>query len=240
MMAMSSMEFEGVPHECYIRLYYLEKTLRWFIWKHWDEIVKHVPEIARKAEKYMQQQLELERRMKVPTTKCIHPVWYLDFPKDYIEIIKRNRRIFNPLLGEISGDRDVQLIRLIDELEKLWPLRRNIAHMRPLSPQQVELLNSSSRRLLRFIWDYINGEFVDPANECIEKGDFKKAEELLLKGLEETAFEDRGDPWIAFNLGMLYKKLGRHEEARRWIEYAKKRLPLPEYVRKAEEALKDC
>jgi len=236
---MSSEKFEGVPYECYIRLYYLEKTLRWFIWKHWDDIVRRVPEVAQKAKKRAQKQLEREKRMKVPTTRCTHPVWYLDFPEEYVEIIRRNRHIFNSLLGGTFKDKDIHN-RLIDELEKLGPLRHNIAHMRPLSPQQVELFNSSSRRLLRFIWDYINGEFVDPANECIERGDFKKAEELLLKGLEETAFEDRGDPWIAFNLGMLYKKLGRHEEARRWIEYAKKRLPLPEYVRKAEEALKDC
>lgn len=157
----------------------------------------------------------------------------MTFPRDYIAIITRNWAIFEPIF-QYKG-------RIVDHLKVLEPLRHNIAHMRPLNEEQRYLLKSTTRRILRHIWDHINEVYVNPAQKYEKERSYEKAREILQKGLKATRNEllcDEGDPWIAYNIGKLFKKWGKPKEAKKWLEYAEKNMPLSPYTELVEKELK--
>lgn len=225
-----------IPWQEYIRLYTLEATLRWLIKYHLEQqkiTRERISDILGGAEGKKEKQREMEKEGKVPKTRYVDFVGYMDFPNDYIEIIKRNWPIFESIF-QYKG-------RLIDGLKVLGPLRHNIAHMRPLNDEQIYLLKATSRRMIKHIWDYINEKYVNPAQKYEKEESYEKAKEILRKGLEETRNEllyDKGDPWIAYNLGKLFKKWGKSEEAKKWLEYAEKNMPLSPYRELVERVLK--
>ena len=219
---------EEIPSEEYIRLYFLEKTLRQFIGDRLSKITskwwkQRVPwEIRKKAE---DRKKEEEKRL-FPIVN-LHPIWYVDFAH-YIEIVTRDdnwREVFKQIFRN-KDDFKVTLMKLV-------PIRNKIAHMRPLNTREKKSLDALSEDLLVHIWNFFNERYVKPAGKARDNGRFEEAEEILLHGYEET----RGDPWIAYNLGELYERMGQLEKAKNWVERAVIGLPLPRYKEKAKEKL---
>lgn len=220
---------EEIPSEEYIRLYFLEKTLRQFIEDRLSKITskwwkQRVPcEIRKKAE----DRKKGEEELLFPIVN-LHPIWYVDFAH-YIEIVTRDdnwREVFK------------QIFRNKDDfkatLTKLISIRNKIAHMRPLNTREKKILDALSEDLLVHIWNFFNERYVKPAGKARDNGRFEEAEEILLQGYKET----RGDPWIAYNLGELYEMMGQFEKAKNWVEMAVVGLPLPRYKEKAKEKLR--
>jgi len=227
---------EKIPWEEYVRFYTLEATLRWLIKNCLDQkkITKEsISDITDNAVFEMERQLRRERENKVPKTRDVEFVDYFSFPDDYAEIIKRNWIAFEPIF-EYKG-------RIVDHLKALESLRHNIAHMRPLNEEQKDLLKSATRRILRHIWDHINDTYVKKAAAYEKNKSYDRAKEILQAGFIATKNKllfSEGDPWIAYNLGKLFKRLGNTEEAERMFEYAEKNMPFSPYRKLAEKALR--
>jgi len=220
---------EEIPWEEYIRLYFLEKTLRRLVvdclnkltdqwWKRrvpWD-----VQEKAEERKKKAEQAL-------YPAAN-LHPIWYIDFP-DYAKIMTRRdnwREAFEPIFG-----RKESMTVMLDELK---PIRDKIAHMKPLTSREKINLEALSEDLLVCIWEYTcNKPYVKPAEKRMREGRYEEAEKLFLEGFQKT-WED---PWMAYHLGKIYEKTERLEEARKWFDYAEKHLVLPRYKKKAKMKL---
>jgi len=217
-----------IPYEEYIRLYFLERTLRQFVliclskiseqwWK-----TRVPPDVRGQAE-----ERKAEEEQKLKPTINLHPLWYVDF-YDYVKIITRKDN-WNDIFKEIFVNKDEFKVTIM----KLAPLRNKIAHMRPLSIREKKNLDALSEDILAPIWHFYNKLYVESAEKLINCGEFPKAEDILKKGYNETS----GDAWIAYKLGELYFHTGRLEEAREWLVIAKTYLPLPRYKKLAEEKL---
>jgi len=217
-----------IPYEEYIRLYFLEKTLRQFVLislsklsnKWWKTRVPH--DVRVQAE---ERKTEEEQRLK-PTVN-LHPIWYIDF-YDYVKIITRKDN-WNDIFKEIFVNKDEFKVTIM----KLVPLRNKIAHMRPLSIREKKNLDALSEDVLAPIWHFYNKLYVEPAEKHVERREFNKAEHILKTGYDETG----GDAWIAYKLGELYFMTGRLEEAKEWLTIASKYLPIPRYKEQAKQKL---
>ncbi len=219
---------EEIPSEEYIRVYFLEKTLRQFVigqlsmiserW--WRQRVKW--EIREDAEKRKK-----DEREKLVATIDFHPIWYVHF-MDYVGIVTRNdnwrdsfKRIF----------RNKEHFRVT--MEMLLPIRNKIAHMRPLSVREKKNLDALSQDILVPIWERgYNEQFVKPAERLKKQGKNHEAESVLRGGFEKTQ-----DPWIAYKIGKLCIENEKFNEAKKSLEYAQRYLTLPRYKESAKKKL---
>ena len=221
---------EEIPSKEYIRLYFLEKTLRQFIedqlseitFKWWKQRVP--PKVREKAEERKKDEEE-----RLVTSVNLHPIWYVDFA-DYIGIVTRNDNWRN-VFRQVFRDKDDFKITLT----KLLPIRNKIAHMRPLSIREKKNLDALSEDLLVPIWNFYNEQYVKPAEKALRLGRLEEAEKLLLQGYEKT----RGDPWIAYKLGELYEKTQQLEKTKKWVKKAMVGLPLTRYKEMAERKMRE-
>jgi tetratricopeptide (TPR) repeat protein len=221
---------EQIPWEEYIRLYFLEKTLRRLVVDCLEKLTndwwkQRIPKDVRdKAE----ERKNKSERAPYPGPN-LHPIWYIDFP-DYAKIITRKdnwQEVFKPIFGKVE--------RVKVMMDELKPIRDKIAHMKPLTPREQINLEALSRDLLECIWEHIcNKPYVSPAKKHIRQGRYEEAEKLLLEGFKKT----RSDPWISYNLGKLYRKMQRLQEAKEWFTHAEKHLVLPRYKELAKKQLR--
>jgi len=219
---------EEIPLEEYIRVYFLEKTLRQFVVDQLSMISERwwrqrVPwDVWKKAE-----ERKKEEREKLVFTMDLHPVWYVDF-LDYVKIVTRDdnwREVFRRVFRNKD---DFKVV-----MEKLLPIRNKIAHMRPLSVREKKNLDALSEDVLVPIWHRVyNEQFVKPSERLMKQGKIREAESILMKGFEKTA-----DPWIAYKIGILHLETERLKEAKKFLEYAQRYLPLPRYKELAKEKL---
>lgn len=213
-----------IPWEEYVRLYFLEKTLRKFIVdslsaldeKWWR---RRVPgDIRKKAEERKTKETE-----KLVVTIDLHPIWYVDF-LDYISIITQKNN-WEEVFKRVFLNKDK--FRVL--MEELAPIRNKIAHMRPLSEREKKNLDALSEDILVHIWTRVyNERYVKPSETLMKQGKIKQAEKILLCGFEET-----GDPWIAYKLGEMFLKTNNLIRAKKYFLYAVKHLPLRRYKNKA-------
>lgn len=221
---------EEIPREEYVRLYFLEKTLRRCI----------IDVLTKINEKWWKQNVpgkvreDAERRKKdeeqrLGPTDNLHPIWYVDF-MNYVEIITRGDN-WKQAFEQIFKNKDDFRVTM----EKLAPIRNKIAHMRPLTDREKKNLDALSEDILARIWEYMYNEpFIKPAQRLIQRGECQQAESKLLE-----AFKIAEDPWIAYHLGLICEKLEKIAEARKWFDYAEKHLVLPQYKLKAKEKLQE-
>lgn len=217
-----------IPVEEYIRVYFLEKTLRQFVVDQLSMISKkwwrqRVPgKIWKKAEERKEKERE-----KMVHTLDLHPIWYVHFPQ-YVEIVTRNdnwteafKRVF----------RNKEHFRAV--MEMLSPIRNKIAHMRPLSIREKKNLDALSEDILVPIWERVyNEQFVKPSERLMKQGKIREAEGILMEGFEKTH-----DPWIAYEIGRLYVENEKLDEAKKFLEYAQRYLTLPRYKELAKKKL---
>lgn len=221
---------EEIPHEEYVRLYFLEKMLRRCV----------VDVLSRINEKWWKQnvpgdvRIEAERRkneeeQKLGPTLNLHPIWYIDF-MDYVEIITRGDN-WKQAFEQIFKNKDDFRVTM----QKLAPIRNKIAHMRPLTGREKKNLDVLSEDILARVWEHLYTEpFIKPAQKLMQKGEYQQAENKLLE-----AFKIAEDPWIAYHLGLVYEETGKVDEAKKWYDFAEKHLALPQYKSQAKEKLQE-
>jgi len=219
---------EEIPSEEYIRLYFLEKTLRQFV----------IGRLSMISERWWRQRvrgktwkdaenIKKGEREKLVATIDLHPIWYVDF-MDYVGIVTRHdnwRDTFKMIF------RNKEHFRVT--MEMLLPIRNKIAHMRPLSVREKKNLDALSQDILVPIWERgYNEQFVKPAERLKKQGRNREAENILRGGFEKTQ-----DPWIAYEIGKLYIENEKFNEARKFLEYAQRYLTLPRYKELAKKKL---
>jgi len=221
---------EEIPVDEYIRLYYLEKTLRRIVVEQLSKIdekwwLRRVPEEIRQyAERRKREEME-----KLVRTQDFHPIWYVDFT-DYVAIITR-RDNWNEVFKSIFRNKE----HFKAAIEMLSPIRNKIAHMRPLSEREITNLIALSEDILVAIWEQAyNRKYVKPAEEFMKNGRFFEAENILLKGFEETS-----DPWIAYKLAELYLQTRDFKKAKYYLNFAYRHFPLPRYKKMAKNKLNE-
>jgi len=219
-----------IPVDEYIRLYYLEKTLRHIVVEQFSKIdgkwwLRRVPgDIRRRAEQRKQEEME-----KLVHTQDFHPIWYVDFT-DYVAIITR-RDNWNEAFKSIFRNKE----HFKAAIEMLSPTRNKIAHMRPLSEREITNLIALSEDILVAVWERVyNRKYVKPAEEFMKNGRLFEAENVLLKGFEETS-----DPWIAYKLAELYIQTRDFKKAKYYLDFAYRYLPLPRYKKMARDKLNE-
>jgi len=219
---------EEIPWEEYIRVYILEKTLRQLVTDQLSGVTdkwwrQRVPgDVWENAEERKREEEE-----KLVRTIDLHPIWYVDF-LDYVKIITRDDN-WSEVFGRVFKSKDDFKVML----QKLLPIRNKIAHTRPLNTREKKNLDALSEDVLVPIWTRVyNERYVKPSEKSMNEGKFLEAERILLEGFEKT-----GDPWIAYNIGRLYKETGRFIEARERFQYAEKYLPLLKYKELARKEL---
>ena len=211
---------EEIPWEAYIRIYYLENTLRRLVVDKLSNITskwwkRRVPEEVRKRAEERKE--EIEKQLVRPVD--LDPISYVDFG-DYIHIITKNDN-WEEAFGSIFESKDHFRVAL----EKLVPVRNKIAHMRPINPRERKNLDALSEDIFTPIWERVfNVKYVRPAEKLMKMGKYHKAEGILVEGFHKT-----GDPYIAYKLGELYVATQRLEKAKELFEYARKSLALPRY-----------
>jgi len=219
-----------IPVDEYIRLYYLEKTLRHTVVERLSNIdekwwLRRVPEdIRRRAEQRKREEME-----KLVHTQDFHPIWYVDVT-DYAAIIARKDN-WNEVFKSIFRNKE----HFKAAIEVLSPIRNKIAHMRPLSEREITNLIALSEDILVAIWERAyNRKYIKPAEECMKNGRFSEAEKILLKGFKETS-----DPWIAYKLAELYIQTRDFKKAKHYLNIAYCYLPLPRYKKMAKDKLNE-
>jgi len=217
-----------IPLEEYIRVYFLEKTLRQFV----------VDQLSMISERWWRQRVpgnvwknaegrKKDEEEKLVHTIDLHPIWYVHFPQ-YIEIVTRNDN-WTEAFKRVFGDKE----HFRTVIEMLLPIRNKIAHMRPLSVNEKKNLDALSEDILVPIWvRAYNEQFVKPSERLMKQGKIREAERILMEGFEKTA-----DPWIAYRIGRLYLENGKLDEAKKFLEYAQRYLALQRYKESAKKKL---
>lgn len=219
---------EEIPSEEYIRLYFLEKTLRQLVVDQLSMISERwwkqrIPgDVRKKAEDRKKDEEE-----KLVHTVDLHPIWYVDF-LDYVNIVTRKDN-WRDVFKKIFRNKD----HFRGTMEKLSPIRNKIAHMRPLSVREKINLDALSQDILVPIWVRVyNEQIVKPSERLAKQGKIREAEDVLIKGFEKTR-----DPWIAYKVGKLFLENEKFNEAKKFLEYAQKYLVLPKYKELAKKKL---
>ena len=87
--------------------------------------------------------------------------------------------------------------------------------------------------MTRTDWEDTNSKYVRPALSAWRAGRIQEGEAIFKEGLAAT----RNDGFVALNYGECLEALGRFEEAEATLELALRKLPLPKYRQRAQEAL---